>query len=96
MLFLRYLLLLIGFGLFIGAAAILVYDLYTIFKGRKPAHDTTRPFPEERRFPEERKAPPSWRWPAARKIATAGIAPVSSGEAEALYNIRDAAVSLLL
>lgn len=37
MLFLRYLVLLIGFGLFAGAAAILLYDLYLIFKGRKPA-----------------------------------------------------------
>ncbi len=37
MLFLRYLVLIIGFGLFAGAAAILVYDLYLIFKGRKPA-----------------------------------------------------------
>ena len=46
MLFLHYLLLITGFGLFAGAAAILVYDLYTIFKGRKPAHDPNAPLPE--------------------------------------------------
>ena len=67
MLFLRYLLLIAGFGLFIGAAAILVYDLYVIFNGRKPAHHTTRPFPEERPFREEPKAPHSLRWHTARR-----------------------------
>lgn len=40
MLFLRYLVLIIGFGLFVGAAAILVYDLYLILKSRKPTPHT--------------------------------------------------------
>jgi hypothetical protein len=51
MLFLRYLLIIAGFGLFAGAAAILVYDLYVIFKGRKPAQDAPRPFQEGRKAP---------------------------------------------
>jgi regulator of protease activity HflC (stomatin/prohibitin superfamily) len=92
MLFLRYLLLITGFGLFIGAAAILVYDLYVIFKGRKPAHDTTRPFPEERPFLEEPKAPHSLRWRAARKMATAGTAPVLLGLSIALIPSGEAGV----
>jgi regulator of protease activity HflC (stomatin/prohibitin superfamily) len=78
MLFLRYLLLITGFGLFIGAAAILVYDLYVIFKGRKPAHDAPGP------FPGEQKAPRTLRWPIAQKTAYIGIAPVLLGLSIAL------------
>lgn len=78
MLFLRYLLLITGFGLFIGAAAILVYDLYVIFKGRKPAHDAPSP------FPGEQKAPRTLRWPIAQKTAYIGIAPVLLGLSIAL------------
>ncbi len=44
MLFLRYLVLIIGFGLFVGAAAILVYDLYLILKSRKPSPQNTNGF----------------------------------------------------
>jgi|SRR5580698_4577538 hypothetical protein len=75
MLFLRYLLLIAGFGLFIGAAAILVYDLYVIFKGRRPDHEINRP------FPEEPGAPRSSRWPAGRK--NPGLAVATSPGREA-------------
>ncbi len=51
MIFLRYLLIIAGFALFAGAAAILVYDLYVIFKGRKPAHEAPRPFHAGRKAP---------------------------------------------
>jgi len=63
MLFLRYLLIIAGFGLFAGAAAILVYDLYVIFKGRKPAHEAPRP------FQEGRKALRTSGWSGAQKTA---------------------------
>ncbi len=63
MLLLRYLLLIAGFGLFAGAATILVYDLVVIFKGRKPAHEAPRP------FHEGRKAPPSSGGSGAQKTA---------------------------
>ncbi len=90
MLFLRYLLLITGFGLFTGAAAILVYDLYIVFKGRKPAHDRKEALPEESpRSPasllEKRQGPPaisSWRevrWLRAGKLAMAGAGPVLLG-----------------
>jgi regulator of protease activity HflC (stomatin/prohibitin superfamily) len=92
MLFLRYLLLIAGFGLFIGAAAILVYDLYVIFKGRKPAHEPTRPFPEERPLPRGPEAPHSLRWPAARKMVAAGIAPALLGLSIALIPSGEAGV----
>ena len=94
MLFLRYLLLIIGFGLFAGAAAILVYDLYLIFRGRKPLsgeatgssqNDSPELSPELQ--PQSPAAP--WgllmqasrevRWQAARKVAIAGIFPVLAG-----------------
>src|SRR5690348_9109105 len=82
MLFLRYLLLLAGFGLFAGAAAILVYDLYVIFKGRK------QPLPELNRPPGEslleepegpRFSPMLPHKPAAQRMALAGVAPALMG-----------------
>lgn len=84
MLFLRYLLLIMGFGLFAGAAAILVYDLYVIFKGRK--HDPS--LPEQHRPPgESLLAEPGGPWfsralphkHTAQKVALAGVAPALLG-----------------
>jgi regulator of protease activity HflC (stomatin/prohibitin superfamily) len=89
MVFLRYLLLAIGFGLFAGAAVVIIYDLYVIFKGRKPVQD-----PHGLRSGDVPEPPmqspgvrgglltPSWRearWHAARNMATAGLAPVLIG-----------------
>jgi regulator of protease activity HflC (stomatin/prohibitin superfamily) len=90
MLFLRYLLLIIGFGLFAGAAAILVYDLYLIFRGRKPLSGEATGS-SQNDSPELRPQSPAahWgllmpasrevRWQAARKMAIAGIFPVLAG-----------------
>jgi regulator of protease activity HflC (stomatin/prohibitin superfamily) len=87
-LFLRYLLLIIGFGLFAGAAAILVYDLYLIFRGRRPLSgevgsqsDSPELLPQSPAahwgllMPASREV----RWQAARKMAIAGIVPVLAG-----------------
>src|SRR5579863_9499291 len=95
MLFLRYLLLIIGFGLFAGAASIIVYDLYLILEGRKsspptPAGLSVNDSPE---LPAQSPAAhgglptPSWpeernhpvRWLAAQKLAMAGALPVLIG-----------------
>ena len=83
MLFLRFLLLITGFGLFLGAAAILVYDLYVIFKGRKPAHEPVVAEPPMR-SPGAFGGPrtlswPAVRWHAARNLAMVGAAPVLLG-----------------
>ena len=95
MLFLRYLLLIIGFGLFAGAATILVYDLYLIFKGRKtaPPSPTGLSVNDSPELPEQSPAehgglPTSSlpvaraypvRWEIARKLAISGAAPVLAG-----------------
>jgi regulator of protease activity HflC (stomatin/prohibitin superfamily) len=76
MLFLRYLLLFTGFGLFIGAAAILVYDLYVIFKGREPGPGSPEQPARPHSVPD---APRTWHWHAAQKIALMGVAPVLLG-----------------
>ena len=95
MLILRYLLLIIGFGLFAGAAAILVYDLYLIFKGRKtmPPSPTGLSVNDSPELPEQSPAAhgglptsssPEVReypihWGLARKLAISGAAPVLAG-----------------
>jgi regulator of protease activity HflC (stomatin/prohibitin superfamily) len=95
MVFLRYLLLIIGFGLFAGAAAILVYDLYLIFKGRKPIPDephwqSVNDSPEQpAQSPDARGGlhTPSLpearkyavRWQVVRKLAMTGVPPVLAG-----------------
>ena len=79
MLLLKYLLLFAGAGLFTGAAAILIWDLYQIFKSRKtPAPKSAEgepalPGPLER---GEWDAPPApIRWHLARRMALVGIGP---------------------
>lgn len=94
MLFLRYLLLITGFGLFTGAAAILVYDLWAVFKGRKPESDKNLVPSNERPLTE--LAEPSVqspaahgglpspslrevRWQTALKLAAIGAGPILAG-----------------
>jgi len=100
MLFLRYLVLIIGFGLFVGAAAILVYDLYLILKSRKPSpqntngssiNDSPEP-PEQSPGALGGLLTSSWqeargyhvRWNQASKLALAGAGPVLLGLSIAL------------
>lgn len=84
MLFLRYLLLVTGFALFAGAAAILIYDLYVIFTGRK--HDPFRPEPQGSpgAFLQDELKGPSFSQMfthrnAAQKMALVGLTPVLLG-----------------
>lgn len=64
MVLLRYLLIFAGIGLLVGAAAILAWDLYQIFKSRKesPGEFT-----------------PALRWHEARRLATLSIVPLLVG-----------------
>ena len=81
MVFLRYLLLIAGFGLFVAAAAILSYDLYVIFKGRKQALPESHRPPGES-FLEEPAGPSFSPMPhrrAAQTMALAGVAPALLG-----------------
>jgi regulator of protease activity HflC (stomatin/prohibitin superfamily) len=76
MLLLRYLLMFIGIGLLVGAAGILVWDLYQILKSKKirattPGEGTTS-------VPELRE-PPVIHWQAAKHLATWGIVPLLTG-----------------
>jgi hypothetical protein len=56
MLFVKYFLSMIGFGLLIGAASILIYDLYQIFKPRgtkkQPPLSLAEPLPAPEHFDE--------------------------------------------
>jgi regulator of protease activity HflC (stomatin/prohibitin superfamily) len=71
MVLLRYLLMLIGIGLLVGAAGILVWDLYQILKSRKsPAGESSPPSGE---------TPPVLRWHAARRLAAFSVAPLLIG-----------------
>ena len=93
MLFLRYLLLIIGFGLFAAAAVIIVYDLYVILKGRKPEPDSRLALNNPAELPEQSPEGPGGlptssspaapvslvRWQTAQKLALAGAAPVLMG-----------------
>ncbi len=74
MVLLRYLLMMIGIGLLVGAAGILVWDLYTILKSRKsPAAETPNPW-EETAGPQ-----PRLRWQAARRLVAFSVAPLLIG-----------------
>jgi regulator of protease activity HflC (stomatin/prohibitin superfamily) len=71
MVLLRYLLMLIGIGLLVGAAGILVWDLYQILKSRnRPAGELSSPSGE---------ASPVLRWRAARRLAAFSLAPLLIG-----------------
>jgi regulator of protease activity HflC (stomatin/prohibitin superfamily) len=94
MLFLRYLLLIAGFGLFAGAAAILVYDLYVIFKGRKTHPELHMPAEPSHL---EGLAGPSFsptlpHRHAAQSMAMAGIAPALLGLSIAIVPSGEAGV----
>jgi regulator of protease activity HflC (stomatin/prohibitin superfamily) len=64
MVLLRYLLIFAGIGLLVGAAAILAWDLYQIFKSRKESSG---------------KFTPALRWHEARRLATLSIVPLLVG-----------------
>jgi len=68
MLFLKYLLLITGTGLLVGAAGILAYDLYRIFKKRKD--DATFPFPG---------LGEALRWSKAGRLAGIAAVPLLAG-----------------
>lgn len=74
MVLLRYLLMMIGIGLLVGAAGILVWDLYTILKSRKtPASEAPNPW-------EATASPhPRLRWQAARRLVAFSVAPLLIG-----------------
>src|SRR5579863_8684063 len=83
MLFMKYFLTTVGFGLLMGAAGILIYDLYQVFKmrgtSRKPqlslaAHD---PVPEPEPAGERPALVPRWR--KAGQIAAIGLLPLLLG-----------------
>jgi hypothetical protein len=68
---LRYLLILIGISLLVGAAGILVWDLYQILKTRsKPAGEPSSLTGEESPVP---------RWQPARRLAAFSMAPLLMG-----------------
>src|SRR5678816_3412920 len=67
MLLLRYLLMFTGIGLLAGAAGILVWDLYQIWKPRKLG---------ESQAPE---GPPPIRWNAAKRMAAFSLGPLLAG-----------------
>jgi hypothetical protein len=100
MVFLRYLLLIAGFGLFIGAVAILVYDLYAIVKGRKPARDTpnhvTRPFPQARLSRDDREAPRSSRSHGVRRTAMRDEAGAGASRALGMADLSRSSAPILL
>jgi regulator of protease activity HflC (stomatin/prohibitin superfamily) len=74
MVVLRYLLLLFGIGLLVGAAGILIWDLYQILKSRKsPATEQPHSLEEDVR-PE-----PMLRWHVARRLAALAVAPLLAG-----------------
>jgi regulator of protease activity HflC (stomatin/prohibitin superfamily) len=64
MILLRYLLMITGVGLLVGAAAILAWDLYQIFKFRKEPSG---------------ELPPPLRWHATRQFAAYSIVPLLAG-----------------
>lgn len=68
MVLLRYLLMFLGMGLLTGAAAILLWDLYQIWKMRKPGESAA---------PEAPK--PHVRWDAAKRMAALSAAPLLAG-----------------
>ena len=83
MVLLRYLLMMIGIGLLVGAAGILVWDLYQILKSRKsPAAESPTPWEESR----------SPRWHAARRLVAFSVAPLLIGSSIAVVPSGEAGV----
>src|SRR5689334_10945523 len=68
MVLLRYLLMFLGMGLLTGAAAILLWDLYQIWKMRKPGESAAPEVPK-----------PHVRWDAAKRMAALSAAPLLAG-----------------
>jgi regulator of protease activity HflC (stomatin/prohibitin superfamily) len=96
MVLLRYLLMIIGIGLLVGAAGILVWDLYQILKSRKsPAAESTSPWGET---PSGEAMDPQpiilWqpRWHGAAKLAVFSVAPLLIGASIAVVPSGAAAV----
>lgn len=91
MVMLRYLLMVIGIGLLVGAAGILVWDLYQILKSRRsPAAESASPWGETS-DPQPvmlRQA----RWNTARKMAVLSVAPLLIGASIAVVPTGAAAV----
>src|SRR5260370_25020119 len=73
MVLLRYLLLLMGIGLLVGAAGILVWDLYQILKSRRARVEPSI------RLGETLTPEPVIRWHAARRLAILAVAPLLGG-----------------
>jgi regulator of protease activity HflC (stomatin/prohibitin superfamily) len=71
MVLLRYLLMFTGIGLLAGAAGILVWDLYQIWKSRKPLGEIPAP--------ELRAAAPPIRWDAIKRMAAFSLGPLLAG-----------------
>ena len=76
MVLLRYLLLFMGIGLLVGAAGILVWDLYQILKSRRTR--ATEPLGETL-APEPVILKPEIRWRMAKKLALLAVAPLLGG-----------------
>ncbi len=74
MVLLRYLLMILGAGLLVGAAGILIRDLYQVLKPRKPA-DTLFP-KEESHLPDAPAEPFAPRWRPVRTLAWMGTLPL--------------------
>ena len=78
MLLLRYLLMFIGIALLVGAAGILVWDLYQILRSKKIRATT----PGEGTSVPGLREPSSWQdvhWQAAKRLATWGVVPLLTG-----------------
>src|SRR5580700_11192883 len=92
MVLLRYLLMMIGIGLLVGAAGILVWDLYQVLKSRKsPPAESESPWGES--MGRETLGPqPAIRWHVARKLAALAVAPLLIGWSFAVVSTGTAAV----
>jgi hypothetical protein len=82
MLFVKYFLSVIGFGLLVGAASILIYDLYQIFKPRgtkrEPQLSLAEPVPAYEHL-DEAHPPFVLRWRLASQMAALGLFPLLMG-----------------
>lgn len=77
MLLLRYLLMFIGIGLLVGAAGILVWDLYQILKSKRIRAST--PGEGSPSSPELIELAPVMHWRPAKRLATWGVVPLLAG-----------------